>query len=94
MSFLRHKEIYPAMGSRSDPATAPRLHRWDEFPAGYSSTSCSPAELASASPASGSIDACISVGNGLPANSYLSLVSLYHLKGAVQRFIGLFGMKN
>ena len=28
----------------------PHRHRLDEFPAGYSSASCSPAELASASP--------------------------------------------
>ena len=35
----------------SDPRAAPPAHRSDESPAGYSSASCSPAELASASPA-------------------------------------------
>ncbi len=35
----------------SDPRAAPRLIVSDESPAGYSSASCSPAELASASPA-------------------------------------------
>ncbi|HEV2424686.1 MAG TPA: IS3 family transposase [Terriglobia bacterium] len=35
----------------SDPQTAPRTIGCDESPAGYSSASCSPAELASASPA-------------------------------------------
>jgi putative transposase len=55
MSFFRHGEI-----SRSDerenkngerPGNRPPAHRADESPAGYSSASCSPAELASASPA-------------------------------------------
>jgi len=55
MSFFRHGEIY-----RSDernnrngeqPNSRPPAHRPDESPAGYSSASCSPAELASASPA-------------------------------------------
>jgi len=34
----------------SDPAGRPPAHRPDESPAGYSLASCSPAELASASP--------------------------------------------
>jgi hypothetical protein len=55
MSFFRHGEIY-----RSDErenkngerfSSRPPAHRADESPAGYSSASCSPAELASASPA-------------------------------------------
>jgi putative transposase len=37
--------------TRSGPQTAPRTIGYDESPAGYSSASCSPAELASASPA-------------------------------------------
>jgi hypothetical protein len=56
MSFFRHPEIYrpmwfscwPSLGATT--AAAP-THRLDEFPAGYSSASCSPAEPASASPA-------------------------------------------
>ncbi len=56
MSFLRHREIYrpmwpfcaPSLGATT--AAAP-THRLDEFPAGYSSAGCAPAEPASASPA-------------------------------------------
>lgn len=54
MSFFRHKEIYQSdvggnsSGSDQEP---PPTHRSDESPAGYSSASCSPAELTSASPA-------------------------------------------
>jgi putative transposase len=66
LSFFRHEEIYRSEGGRSEgsaaeavgdaltesgPETAPRTIGFDESPAGYSSASCSPAELASASPA-------------------------------------------
>ena len=55
MSFFRHGEIYPSDGgaNRSGERPQSRLpaHRSDESPAGYSLASCSPAELASASPA-------------------------------------------
>ena len=55
MSFFRHGEIYQSdVGSNSSgerPKSRPPAHRSDESPAGYSSASCSPAELASASPA-------------------------------------------
>jgi transposase InsO family protein len=55
LSFFRHEEIYRPDGepdlTRSGPQTAPRTIGFDESPAGYSSASCSPAELASASPA-------------------------------------------
>jgi putative transposase len=55
MSFFRHAEIYRPMwdsGCRSLGATtaAAPTHRLDEFPVGYSSAGCSPAEPASASP--------------------------------------------
>ena len=57
MSFFRHGEIYQSdVGSNSSgerPKSRPPAHRSDESPAGYSSASCSPAELASASPAEG-----------------------------------------
>ena len=55
MRFSRHEEIYRPMwdsvpqGLGASIAAAP-THRLDEFPAGYSSASCTPAELASASP--------------------------------------------
>jgi putative transposase len=55
MSFFRHEEIYQSdVGGNSSgerPQGRPPTHRSDESPAGYSSASCSPAELASASPA-------------------------------------------
>jgi putative transposase len=54
MSFFRHGEIYQSdVGNSSGerPKSRPPAHRSDESPAGYSSASCSPAELASASPA-------------------------------------------
>jgi putative transposase len=55
MSFFRHGEIFRSEeredknGERPDSRSP--AHRPDESPAGYSSASCSPAELASASPA-------------------------------------------
>ncbi len=63
MSFFRHGEDYRPDGAkasrqtdpitRSGPETAPQTIGFDESPAGYSLASCSPAELASASPANG-----------------------------------------
>jgi transposase InsO family protein len=54
MSFFRHGEIYPPMGSgpqNGEPvSTNSPAHRYDESPAGYSLAGCSPAEPASASP--------------------------------------------
>ncbi|HEV7799179.1 MAG TPA: integrase core domain-containing protein [Pyrinomonadaceae bacterium] len=60
MSFFRHVEDYRPDSAkpsgtadsitRSDPQTAPQTIGFDESPAGYSLASCSPAELASASP--------------------------------------------
>ena len=61
MSFFRHAEIYRPMWDSSwrslgaSTAAAPKTHRLDEFPAGYSLAGCSPAEPASASPVLGSI---------------------------------------
>ena len=54
MSFFRHAEDYRPDDSSltgSDPQTTPQTIGFDESPAGYSLASCSPAELASASPA-------------------------------------------
>ena len=57
MSFFRHGEDYRPDGAvaktKSGPQTAPLTIGFDESPAGYSLASCSPAELASASPANG-----------------------------------------
>ena len=55
MSLFRHEEIYRPMDSKNVPGRSwhdrPRPHRYDEFPAGYSSAGCAPAEPASASSA-------------------------------------------
>ena len=55
MSFFRHAEIYQSdereNNNGEQPNGRPPAHRPDESPAGYSLASCSPAELASASPA-------------------------------------------
>jgi transposase InsO family protein len=54
MSFFRQGEDYRPDGpqaARSGPQTAPQTIGFDESPAGYSLASCSPAGLASASPA-------------------------------------------
>jgi putative transposase len=54
MSFFRHGKSIAPMPTQSlseEPLTGSPAHRSDEFPAGYSSVSCSPAELTSASPA-------------------------------------------
>jgi hypothetical protein len=56
MSFFRHGEDYrndqAPSPTRSGFRAAPLTHSSDESPAGYSLASCSPAALASASPAS------------------------------------------
>ena len=55
MSFFRHGDDYRPDGAvaktKSGPQTAPLTIGFDESPAGYSLASCSPAKLASASPA-------------------------------------------
>jgi transposase InsO family protein len=56
MSFFRHGEDYrPDAANKigSGPQATPQTIGCDESPAGYSLASCSPAELASASPANG-----------------------------------------
>ena len=55
----------------------------DEFPVGYSSAGCSPAEPASASPTALSMRWGMSAGNCLSANGNLSLVSVSQARGAV-----------
>jgi hypothetical protein len=87
MSFLRHREIYRPMwhfhcGNLGATSAVAPTHRPDEFPADYSLASCSPAELASASPAVRSMIGFIPVGNGLPANGNLSLFVLSQRWGA------------
>ena len=56
MSFFRHEEDYrpdAANKTGSDPQATPAIIGIDEPSTGYSLASCSPAELASASPANG-----------------------------------------
>ncbi len=53
LSFSRHREIYQSdeqKGERARLCGHALAHRLEEFPVGYSLASCSPAELASASP--------------------------------------------
>ena len=57
MSFFRHEQIYRPMlltSKRDSVATVP-LSSSDESATGYSSASCTPAVLASASPAIASV---------------------------------------
>ncbi len=65
MSFFRHGEDYRPDGTpaktKSGPQTAPLTIGFDESPAGYSLASCSPAELASASPANGDSELTVGV---------------------------------
>ena len=82
MSFFRHGEIYPC-GEGAIPPDHALAHRNDEFPAGYSSAGCSPAEPASASPAGAIIGGFILNAKIFAANGKLSLISLSHPKGAV-----------
>jgi hypothetical protein len=78
MSFFRHREIFRSdvirlvreRRNRRSPA-----HRLDEFPVGYSSASCTPAALASASPTgihSATWDRCRTIIFQPTANSVLT----------------------
>jgi hypothetical protein len=55
----------------------------DEFPVDYSSASCSPAELASASPTGSSMRWSRGAGNCLSANGNLSLISVSQSRGSL-----------
>ena len=60
----------------------------DEFPVGYSSAGCSPAEPASASPTAPSMRWGDSAGNCLSANGNLSLISVPQALGPLQSVPG------
>jgi hypothetical protein len=77
----------PAAGEPRAGRSA-RTHRADEFPAGYSSAGCSPAEPTSASPAASIMDQDPSAGDDSPANGNLSPFSLSHHRGSVH--LGLY----
>ena len=83
MSFLRHREIYPSDGGKTLTGRAP-AHRLDEFPTGYSLAGCSPAEPASASPASLILLRSKSFVYDVSANGNLSLIFVSHHRGAAQ----------
>jgi hypothetical protein len=85
MSFLRHGEIYPDAlfwTGAGELRSTPRTHR-NEFPAGYSSASCSPAELAFASPTELILQPLIPFVDTISANGYMSLFSVSQRRGAV-----------
>src|SRR5579862_1130825 len=98
MSFLRHEEIYPcgeAHGAQGEGgelrgregAILPNhalAHRKDESPTGYSSAGCSPAEPASASPASAIILGFVPHAEDLAVNAKLSLITVSHPWGSLQ----------
>src|SRR5437763_3391125 len=92
MSFLRHQEIYLPICSGRDLAEdrAPS-HRLDEFPAGYSLAGCAPAVPTSASPTGTSMLWSEAKAKPFAANSILSLISLSHLRGAVQPLVSKLG---
>jgi hypothetical protein len=66
-------------------------HRLDESPVGYSLAGCAPAGPASALPTAINLQPSNLFGNHLPANGNLSLISLSHLRGALQLFVSKLG---
>jgi len=88
MSFLRHGEI-----DRSDVAQRlggnhvcglPALIGGDEFPTGYSSAGCSPAEPASASPAANHSPQGQAPRNDFSSNGDYPLKFVSHDRGSLQ----------
>jgi hypothetical protein len=90
MSFSRHEEIYH-FDEGAIPADHALAHRTDEFPAGYSSAGCSPAEPASASPAGAILVGLMLNAKDFAANGKLSLITLSQPWGSLQtpRFLVL-----
>ena len=91
MSFRRHGEIYREAcrrcadaGRRAYSADAP-THPLDEFPTGYSSAGCAPAEPASASPAGNKLTMDgHSPAQPFSANGETLLSHLSHLRGPLR----------
>ena len=89
MSFLRHRKIYPdaltlsTLGSLPTPAS----HR-NEFSAGYSLASCTPALLASGSPASLILQPSVLPVDIIAANGNLSPFTVYQPRGPLHTFTG------
>ena len=74
----------PGPGQQARRKVRASLIVHDEFPVGYSSAGCSPAEPASASPTAPSMRWADSAGNPMPASGNLSLVSVPQRWGSVQ----------
>ena len=95
MSFRRHGEIYREAcrrcadaGRRAYSADAP-THPLDEFPTGYSSAGCAPAEPASASPAGNKLTMDgHSPAQPFSANGETLLSHLSHLRGPLRIYFG------
>ena len=86
MSFLRHRKSI-VRWSREGKVTrspCPRSHRLDEFPPGYSSASCTPALLASASPGEVIIGYYRQLRYHFSANGIVSPNLVSHLRGSLQ----------
>jgi len=91
VSFPRHGEIYRPIIEPGQPRMdRPSLHRYDEFPAGYSLAGCAPAEPASASPA-GSQVATDGMGKTIEKQQTVKkcLNCLSQPRGQLQRRAGL-----
>jgi hypothetical protein len=90
MSFLRHEEIYRSDVAKGWEATRifdlPALIGCDEFPAGYSLVGCSPAEPASASPATSDSPQPREPRNDFSFNSNYPLNFVSHDRGSLQNF--------
>ena len=88
MSFLGHGKIYrsalPSGELSPRPGSPACDHRFDESSTGYSLASCTPALLASASPAFYSFYLNKAAGQQKAANGNLSPISLSHPRGALQ----------
>src|SRR6266700_7434940 len=86
LSFLRHREIYRSDSPfrKKGGSTGPPLHRFDESPSDYSSASCSPAELTSASSDQPSMQSWGVLVKRQSANSEPCLRILSHLRCSVQ----------
>jgi len=79
-----HCQSAPRPGRQARRKMRASLIVHDEFPVGYSSAGCSPAEPASASPTAPSMRWADSTGNRMPANGNLSLISVPQQRGSVQ----------
>jgi hypothetical protein len=83
MSLSRHGEIYH-FDEGAILANHALAHRIDEFPAGYSSAGCSPAEPTSASPASAIVLGLILNAKDFAVKGKLSPITVSQPRGSLQ----------